>query len=245
MFLKRDCVLPDMVDGYLYNRKPLSLTFVLSKSVSCCGSCCKRARKWWKGREQRGDKQGRKGWIDNCVHNRLVESGRNWALMCFCLLTSLPLRNRVLSIKKKKNWRFLPFILLRSSLPRSTWNTTRVLDNYRATSLLFFVKLNFGWSVGTAIAVLYSIKPLQSNWDWVKNDWSSVTVDPPSTRALEYPKTTWDGSLVYLHCVVWVGFGMGWAGQDGEGWRLHCYVLINHVSILVWSKLCVCMAELG
>lgn len=147
--------------------------------------------------------------------------------------------------KKKKNWRFLPFILLRSSLPRSTWNTTRVLDNYRATSLLFFVKLNFGWSVGTAIAVLYSIKPLQSNWDWVKNDWSSVTVDPPSTRALEYLKTTWDGSLVYLHCVVWVGFGMGWAGQDGEGWRLHCYVLINHVSILVWSKLCVCMAELG
>lgn len=33
----------------------------------------------------------------------LSELGRGWALMCFCLLTSLPLRNRVLAIKKNNH----------------------------------------------------------------------------------------------------------------------------------------------
>lgn len=49
----------------------------------------------------------------------------------------------------------------------------------------------------------------------------------------------WDG---------WVECGMGgWARQDGDGWsqRGNTVMLINHVSILVGSKLCVCMAELG
>lgn len=85
--------------------------------------------------------------------------------MCFCLLTSPPLRNRVLAIKKKNTddsfllSSFLLPVLDQHDTSLECWITIELLHFIS----FGFVKLNFGWLVGTAVAVLYSIKSVQFN----------------------------------------------------------------------------------
>lgn len=133
-FLKRDYVLPDMSDGYLYNR-----TFTLEPLclVNQCHAVALAAKEQGNvGREE--SKEGiNKGEKDEMTIVSTATLSEGLDADVFCLLTSLPLRNRVLAIKKKKQktWRFLPsFLHSCSSLPPSTWHITGVLDNYRITS---------------------------------------------------------------------------------------------------------------
>lgn len=79
--------------------KPLSLTFVLSKLVSCCGSRCKEQEN---GRREESNEEIHKEKKDDMTTvstTIFLRQGRGWALMYFCLLNSLPLKNRVLAIK--------------------------------------------------------------------------------------------------------------------------------------------------
>lgn len=61
--------------------KPLPLIFLLSKAVSCWGSSCERARKWWKGQEQRGNKQG--GEEDEMTTVWVGRGAEHWWVLSF------------------------------------------------------------------------------------------------------------------------------------------------------------------
>lgn len=55
--------------------------------------------------------KGEKDEMTTVSTTALSELGRGWALMCVCLLTSLPLRNRVLAIKKHDSFLLSSFLL--------------------------------------------------------------------------------------------------------------------------------------
>lgn len=135
MFLKKGLCLVRCGRWVFVQSKPLSLTFVLSKPASRYSSCCKRAGKWRKRREQRGDKQGRERmkWQLCPAHHRIGDTG------VVCLLTSLSLKNRVFAIKQP-----LTFPSLRLLLFLDQHDTSLVCcDNYRAT--LSFLLGVVGW----------------------------------------------------------------------------------------------------
>lgn len=116
VFLKSRHVLPDMVDGCtIVTFYPWTLCLV----SQCHAVAPERARRLWKGRERRGDKQGGKGWNDNHVLRHLF-------LFFFCLMTSLPLRNRVLASKTLMIPSFLPLFFFPSW---STWHITLALGD--------------------------------------------------------------------------------------------------------------------
>lgn len=130
-FLKRDYVLPDMSDGYLYNR-----TFTLEPLclVNQCHAVALAAKEQGNvGREE--SKEGiNKGEKDEMtiVSTATLSEGLDADVF---LPFDLPATEKQGISYKKKTWRFLPsFLLSCSSLPPSTWHITRVLDNYRTTS---------------------------------------------------------------------------------------------------------------
>lgn len=150
---------------------------------------------------------------------------RGWVQMCVCPLTSLPLSNRVLAIKQKHTESFL----LPPSLPRS--NDTEML-------CLFYVN-STGW-YRTSSAMQYLITTVELEVDSIL--WLSII---HKRRGF---LTTGDGALVYLFlcCCRDVGrVGRGAKRSGMEPRRLRRCEFINHVSMLVWSKSRVCMADLG
>ena len=112
-FLKRDYVLPDMSDGYLYNR-----TFTLEPLclVNQCHAVALAAKEQGNvGREE--SKEGiNKGEKDEMTIVSTATLSEGLDADVFCLLTSLPLRNRVLAIKKKKKQKPEDSFLLSSIL---------------------------------------------------------------------------------------------------------------------------------
>lgn len=156
--------------------------------------------------------------------------GRRW---CFCLLTSLPLRNRVLTIKKKTNWWFLPSYLLSSSPPRSTWHMSRVLDKCRVLHFLFFVSLNSGRCFIDRYNVTGDLVTIIDHELKLTN-----SPDPQSTRALLRIRRLLETNPLFTVIALFLG-GMELGGSGATKWRRHCYVLTNHVFVSVWDKSCV------
>lgn len=107
--------------------KPLSLTFVLSKSVSCCGSRCKEQEN---GRREESNEEIHKEKKDDMTTvstTIFLRQGRGWAIF---LSLEFPATEKQ-GISYKKHWCFLPSFLLCSSLQNDTslncWLTIELL----------------------------------------------------------------------------------------------------------------------